>query len=56
MELGTHWSDRKFKPMNFSAMGAPITGGSLHPLLKVSFTTLTTDLTLLSCAPCPGPS
>jgi hypothetical protein len=35
MEQGMHWSERKFKPMNFSAMGAPITGGSLHPLLKV---------------------
>ena len=35
MEPGLHWSERKFKAMNFSAMGAPITGGSLHPLLKV---------------------
>lgn len=35
MEPGTHWSERKFKPVNFSAMGAPISGGSLHPLLKV---------------------
>lgn len=35
MESGTHWSERKFKPVNFSAMGAPLSGGSLHPLLKV---------------------
>mmetsp|Transcript_9667 Transcript_9667/g.16026 ORF Transcript_9667/g.16026 Transcript_9667/m.16026 type:complete len:555 (+) Transcript_9667:49-1713(+) len=33
---GTHWSDvGPFKPINLNAMGAPITGGSFHPLLKV---------------------
>lgn len=35
MPPGTHYSDLAFKPVNFSAMGAPLTGGSYHPLLKV---------------------
>jgi phenylalanyl-tRNA synthetase alpha chain len=30
-----HWSGAAFKEVNLSAMGAPIQGGSLHPLLKV---------------------
>lgn len=35
MEAGTHWSDLEFKPVNLRAMGAPVVGGSYHPLLKV---------------------
>ena len=36
MAPGTHWSDvGPFKPINVNAMGAPVTGGSFHPLLKV---------------------
>ncbi|XP_012522681.2 phenylalanine--tRNA ligase alpha subunit isoform X2 [Monomorium pharaonis] len=29
------WKDKKFKPYNFEAMGAPLQIGYLHPLLKV---------------------
>ena len=36
LPAGTHWSDvGPFKPINLNAMGAPISGGSFHPLLKV---------------------
>jgi len=35
MEPGTHWSDLEFKTINLKAMGAPVVGGSYHPLLKV---------------------
>jgi phenylalanyl-tRNA synthetase alpha chain len=30
------WRTRKFKPINFNALGVPVTCGHLHPLLKVS--------------------
>ncbi|XP_071579438.1 phenylalanine--tRNA ligase alpha subunit isoform X1 [Temnothorax nylanderi] len=29
------WKDKKFKPYNFEALGAPLPIGHLHPLLKV---------------------
>jgi phenylalanyl-tRNA synthetase alpha chain len=36
MPPNSHWSDvGPFKPINLNAMGAPIQGGSFHPLLKV---------------------
>ena len=35
MSEGSHWSDLSFKSVNLKAMGAPVAGGSYHPLLKV---------------------
>jgi hypothetical protein len=35
MAANSHWSDLEFKPVNLNAMGAPVIGGSYHPLLKV---------------------
>lgn len=29
------WKTKKFKPYNFSALGAALEAGHLHPLLKV---------------------
>jgi len=34
LDSGT-WGDLEFKSVNLKAMGAPITGGGFHPLLKV---------------------
>ena len=30
-----HWSELSFKQVNLKAMGAPVSGGNFHPLLKV---------------------
>ena len=35
MAPGTHWSDLSFKSVNLKSMGAPVGGGTFHPLLKV---------------------
>jgi len=35
MAPNSHWSDLEFKTVNLNAMGAPVMGGSYHPLLKV---------------------
>lgn len=29
------WRSEEFKDYNFNALGAPVTGGNLHPLMKV---------------------
>ena len=34
LRTGT-WKDTQFKKYNFSAEGLPVSGGALHPLLKV---------------------
>lgn len=34
-EGSTHWSDLSFKTVNLKSMGAPVLGGTFHPLLKV---------------------
>lgn len=35
MASGTHWSQLQFKSVNLNSMGATVTGGNFHPLLKV---------------------
>lgn len=35
MDGRVHWSNLEFKPINLKSMGAPVEGGSYHPLLKV---------------------
>jgi len=35
MANGTHWSQLQFKSVNLNSMGATVTGGNFHPLLKV---------------------
>jgi len=35
VEVGNHWSDLAFKPVNLRAMGAVPQGGNFHPLMKV---------------------
>lgn len=32
------WRSEEFKDYNFNAFGAPVTGGNLHPLMKVTNT------------------
>jgi len=35
MLASSSWKQKKFKPYNFNALGAPLESGHLHPLLKV---------------------